>query len=291
ATALMPPLCTAGFGLATGQFNYFGGALFLFTINCIYIALAAFAITKYLKFPMRKYINQAKRKRISRIASLIAFVILAFSIYLFYQLYLINNYTMRAEKFIEDLKEEGVNIIGDNPESINFQEKEIKLYVFGNDYSVRDKERWEEHMEDLGLRNTKLTILKSQDDSGIREDIDQIKELYINSHQMLSSRDETIKEKDLRISELEKDLRRYYANEVQFNRVIEEIRINYSDLQEIRFAREFASNFEKIDTLNIVSVKWKNKLSNRKRKQQEKQLQEWLKTRLNLKQLEVRELK
>ncbi|WKK65138.1 TIGR00341 family protein [Lutimonas zeaxanthinifaciens] len=291
ATALMPPLCTAGFGLATGQFNYFGGAMFLFTINCIYIALAAFAITKYLKFPMRKYINQAKRKRISRIASLIAFVILAFSIYLFYQLYLINNYTIRAEKFIEDLKEEGVNIIGDNSESINFQEKEIKLYVFGNDYSVRDKERWEEHMEDLGLRNTKLTILKSQDDSGIREDIDQIKELYINSHQMLSSRDETIKEKDLRISELEKDLRRYYANEVQFNRVIEEIRINYSDLQEIRFAREFASNFEKIDTLNIVSVKWKNKVNNRKRKQQEKQLQEWLKARLNLKQLEVRQLK
>ncbi|MCA0933855.1 DUF389 domain-containing protein [Lutimonas saemankumensis] len=290
ATALMPPLCTAGFGLATGQFNYFGGAMFLFTINCIYIALAAFAITKYLKFPMLKYINQAKRKRISRIASLIAFVILAFSIYLFYQLYLLNNYTIRAEKFIKDLKEEGVNIIGDNSESINYQEKEIKLYVFGNDYSVRDMERWEEHMEDLGLRNTKLTILKSQDDTGIREDIDQIKELYINSHQMLSSRDETIKEKDLRISELEKDLRRYYANEVQFNRVIEEIRINYSDLQEIRFAREFASNFEKIDTLNIVSVKWKNKLNNRKRKQQEKQLQEWLKTRLNLKQLEVRQL-
>lgn len=291
ATALMPPLCTAGFGLATGQFNYFGGAMFLFTINCIYIALAAFAITKYLKFPMLKYINQAKRKRISRIASLIAFVILAFSIYLFYQLYLLNNYTIRAEKFIKDLKDEGVNIIGDNQESINYQEKEIKLYVFGSDYSLNDKERWEEHMEDLGLRNTKLTILKSQDDSGIREDIDQIKELYINSHQMLSSRDETIKEKDLRILELEKDLRRYYSNEIHFNRVIEEIKINYSDLQEIRFAREYASNFEKTDTLNIVSVKWKNKLSNRQRKQEEKQLQEWLKKRLNLKQLEVRQLK
>ena len=101
ATALMPPLCTAGFGLATGQFNYFGGAMFLFTINCIYIALAAFVITKYLKFPMLKYINQAKRKRISRVASLIALVILAFSIYLFYQLYVLNDYTIKAEKFIE----------------------------------------------------------------------------------------------------------------------------------------------------------------------------------------------
>ena len=152
ATALMPPLCTAGFGLATGQFNYFGGAMFLFTINCIYIALAAFVITKYLKFPMLKYINQAKRKRISRFASLIAFVILAFSIYLFYQLYVLNDYTIKAEKFIENLKVEGVNIIGDSKESINFKEREIKLYVFGSNYSASDKERWEQQMEDLGLK-------------------------------------------------------------------------------------------------------------------------------------------
>jgi len=291
ATALMPPLCTAGFGLATGQFNYFGGAMFLFTINCIYIALAAFVITKYLKFPMLKYINQAKRKRISRVASLIAFVILAFSIYLFYQLYVLNDYTIKAEKFIENLKEEGVNIIGDSKESINFQDRQIKLYVFGSDYSEGDKERWEQQMEDLGLKNSTLTILKSQDDSGIREDIDKIKELYINSHQMLSSRDETIKDKDLRINELEKDLRRYYANEVHFDRMIKEIQINYVDLQEIRYAREYVTNFEKMDTLNIVSVKWKAKVSNRQKKQQQEQLKAWLQTRLNVKNIEVRELK
>ena len=289
ATALMPPLCTAGFGLATGQFNYFGGAMFLFTINCIYIALAAFVITKYLKFPMLKYINQAKRKRISRIASLIAFVILAFSIYLFYQLYVLNDYTIKAEKFIENLKEEGVNIIGDSKQSINYQEKEIKLYVFGSDYSERDKERWEEQISELGLKNTKLTILKSQDDSGIREDIDKIKELYINSHQMLSSRDETIKEKDLRISELEKDLRRYYANEVHFDRIIKEIQFNYADLQEIGYSREYVSNFEKMDTLNVISVRWKNKVSNRQRKQQEEKLKAWLQTRLDIKNLEIRQ--
>ncbi len=291
ATALMPPLCTAGFGLATGQFNYFGGAMFLFTINCIFIALAAFVITKYLKFPMLKYINQAKRKRISRIASLIAFVILSFSIYLFYQLYVLNDYTIRAEKFIKNLKQEGVNIIGDSKESIDFKEKEIKLYVFGSDYSARDMKRWEEQIQELGLKNTKLTVLKSQDDTGIREDIDKIKELYINSHQMLSSREETIKEKDLRINELEKDLRQYYASEVHFDRIIKEIQINYADLEEIGYSREFVSNFEKMDTLNVVSVRWKNKVNNRQRKQQEERLQKWLQTRLNIKNLEIRQLK
>jgi uncharacterized hydrophobic protein (TIGR00271 family) len=289
ATALMPPLCTAGFGLATGQFNYFGGAMFLFAINCIYIALAAFVITKYLKFPMLKYINQAKRKRSSRVASLIAFVILAFSIFLFYQLYVLNDYTIKAEKFIENLKAEGVNIIGDSKESVDFKGREIKLYVFGSDYSVRDKERWEEQISELGLKNTTLTILKSQDDSGIREDIDKIKELYISSHQMLSSRDETIKEKDLRISELEEDLRRYYANEVHFDRIIKEIQINYADLQEVGYSREYVSNFEKMDTLNIISVRWKNKVSNRQKKQQEEKLKAWLQARLNIKNLEIRQ--
>ncbi len=201
----------------------------------------------------------------------------------------LNDYTIKAEKFIENLKAEGVNIIGDSKESIDFKGREIKLYVFGSDYSVRDKERWEEQISELGLKNTKLTILKSQDDSGIREDIDKIKELYISSHQMLSSRDETIKEKDLRISELEKDLRRYYANEVHFDRIIKEIQINYTDLQEIGYSREYVSNFEKMDTLNVISVRWKNKVSNRQRKQQEEKLKAWLRARLDIKNLEIRQ--
>ena len=60
---------------------------------------------------------------------------------------------------------------------------------------------------------------------------------------MLSSRDETIKEKDHRISELEKDLRRYYANEVHFDRIVKEIQINYADLQEIRIFQRVCNEF------------------------------------------------
>ena len=67
ATALMPPLCTAGYGLAKGNFYYFLGAMYLFTINTIFIALAAFLVLKFLRFPMHKYANAAKRKRSSTI--------------------------------------------------------------------------------------------------------------------------------------------------------------------------------------------------------------------------------
>ncbi len=290
ATALMPPLCTAGFGLATGQFNYFGGAIFLFTINSIFIALAAFAITKYLRFPMLKYINQAKRKRISRIASLIAVVVLSFSVYQFYLLYLINDYDTKAERFIKQLQEQGVNIIGDTSESIDYEAKEIKLYIFGSSFDATDRERWEVDMTDLGLKDTKLTILQSQDDSSIREDIDQIKDMYMDSNRMLISRDETIKEKEIRISKLENDLRRYYDNEVLFDRVVKEIGINYNGLKKVSFAQEFVSDFEKIDTANIISVKWKPLVGKKKRRQDEKKIKEWMEARLNLKHIEIREL-
>ena len=290
ATALMPPLCTAGFGLATGNLSYFGGALFLFTINCIYIALAAFMITKYLRFPMRKYINQAKRNRISRIASLVAIVILGFSIYQFYLLYKMNHFTTRAERFIEGLKEEGVNLIGESSESIDYKANEIKLYVFGRDYSARDEERWREQLDDMGLASTKLVLLQSQDNAGIREDIDQIKELYINSHKMLSTKDETIAEKDMRIDELEKDLRRYYANDIRFDRILGEIRINYEDLSSISFAREFRSNFEKLDTLNIITVQWKDKVRKKSQDEQEERLKKWLEQRLQIENIEVRRI-
>ena len=290
ATALMPPLCTAGFGLATGNLGYFGGALFLFMINSIYIALAAFVITRYLKFPMRKYINQAKRRRISNIASLVALVVLAFSIYQFYLLYKYNHFTTRAERFIAGLKEEGVNLIGESEESIDYNANEIKLYVFGRDYTSRDEERWREQLSDLGLGSTKLVLLQSQDNTGIREDIDKIKELYINSHKMLSTKDETIRDKDLRIEELEKDLRRYYSNEVRFDRILKEIQINYEDLKSISFAREYRSDFEKMDTINIVSVQWKNKVRNKIRRDQEKKLKEWLEQRLSIKNIEIRNM-
>jgi len=290
ATALMPPLCTAGFGLATGNFNYFGSAMFLFMINSIYIALAAFVIVKYLKFPMRKYINHAKRRRIANIASLVALVVLAFSIYQFYLLYKYNHFTTRAERFIAGLKEEGVNLIGESEQSIDYEAKEIKLYVFGRDYSSRDEERWKEQLKDLGLGNTKLVLLQSQDNAGIREDIDKIKELYINSHKMLSTKDETIRDKDLRIDELEKDLRRYYANEIHFDRILKEIQINYDDLQSISFAREYRSDFERMDTINIVSVKWKAKVRNKSKKDQENKLKQWLEQRLKVKNIEIRNM-
>ncbi len=66
ATALMPPLCTAGFGIAIGNFDYFIGAIFLYFINTVFIALSTVIGVKLMKFPLKKFIDPARKKLVHR---------------------------------------------------------------------------------------------------------------------------------------------------------------------------------------------------------------------------------
>lgn len=87
ATALMPPLCTAGFGLATAHWNYFFGAFYLFFINAVFISLTTYLISKYLHFPSRQFVNKELEKRYSRWFTIISIIVLMPSIYFLYTVY------------------------------------------------------------------------------------------------------------------------------------------------------------------------------------------------------------
>ena len=100
ATALMPPLCTAGYGLAKGNFTYFFGAMYLFIINTIFIALATFLVLKLLRFPMHKYANAAKRKRYSAIATVIGITVMIPAIFTFITVFNENQVKTQFNSFI-----------------------------------------------------------------------------------------------------------------------------------------------------------------------------------------------
>jgi uncharacterized hydrophobic protein (TIGR00271 family) len=100
ATALMPPLCTAGYGLATGQFNFFFGAFYLFTINTIFIAIASVWISQLLKFPIRGVIDNRKKKKIERTINLVIIIVLLPSIYFGYRLVKNEEFLQRANKYV-----------------------------------------------------------------------------------------------------------------------------------------------------------------------------------------------
>lgn len=100
ATALMPPLCTAGYGLATGQFNYFIGAFYLFLINSIYIAFATFIGVKLLGYKSSDDVNTVRSRRVRRVVYAVAVLTMLPSIWLTIQMLRENNFRMRASEFV-----------------------------------------------------------------------------------------------------------------------------------------------------------------------------------------------
>jgi len=288
ATALMPPLCTAGFGLATGKMTYFGGAMFLFTINSIFIAFATFTITKYLDFPMKQYLNEAKRRRIAQIASALAFVIFSFSIYLFYELFVQNQYRSRANDFLNELRKEGVNNIRDNSESIDYENKKIEIYVFGHIYNESDIARWKARLAENNLKGTDLIVFQGQSNTKIREDLDAVKSLYVDNYKLLSEKEISLVSKDQRINELESLIKKYNNAELLFDQVTDEIKINYADLEQLGYAKEYVTNFDKVDTLNVILVKWPPAKNKEDMRQSEEKLKLWMEARLNIRPIEIR---
>jgi uncharacterized hydrophobic protein (TIGR00271 family) len=132
ATALMPPLCTAGYGLALGRLDFFFGGFYLFFINAVFISLATYLIVKYLKFDIKHYVDKATERKVARIMAVVLFIVVSPSIYFLYNIY----QGVQTNKKIENL------IVKDfasrNNEIIKWEVMEtdslhtIKIYSVGN---------------------------------------------------------------------------------------------------------------------------------------------------------------
>ncbi|WP_196886566.1 DUF389 domain-containing protein [Aureivirga sp. CE67] len=285
ATALMPPLCTAGYGLATWNFAYFGGAMFLFMINTIFIALATFVTIKFLNFPVVRYFNSSKRKMIAQTASIVAIVVFSFSIYLFYELLVENKFKQSAMAFIKELKSDGINILGEDEKSIDYTNKEINLAILGKIITEEEQERWEKALENRGLHGVKLNFRQGEDNSDIRKQVENLTDLYKQNQKIISTRDEEIRAKENKIKELRKELKVYRAQEFPFSQISKEAKINYEGLDEISYSKVIQSNFQHVDTFPVISIKWHKNVTNLETK--EIKLRDWLKTRIDNKKLKV----
>lgn len=129
ATALMPPICTAGYGLATLQFNFFFGALYLFTINTVFIAFAALVVCQYLKFPIRSIVDPDRKKRVNRALTAVILITLVPSVYFGYQLVQNENFSQHAEYFISQVSVVEGNYL--QKSNINPSNKNVDLVYNG----------------------------------------------------------------------------------------------------------------------------------------------------------------
>ncbi len=193
ATALMPPLCTAGFGLATGHWNYFFGAFYLYTINFVFIALSAFLIVRVFHIAEKKYVDPQIAKRAQRYIIAVAIATMLPSSYLAYQLVKEEVFKAKATAFVN----ENLNFANTNVAQVKINPKtyEIKVFLIGahipqeklNDISLR--------MAQGGVKNAQLKIYQNGESGNI--DISTLKanivtDLYQNAQTKLEVKDHEI---------------------------------------------------------------------------------------------------
>lgn len=102
ATALMPPLCTAGYGLATWQLNYFFGAFYLFLINSIFIGLATFIGVKLMKYKVVEEVDITRARRVRRTVYIIALLTILPSIYLTWSMLRQSRFQINTDRFVSE---------------------------------------------------------------------------------------------------------------------------------------------------------------------------------------------
>lgn len=215
ATALMPPLCTAGFGLATGNWQYFAGALYLFFINAVFIAFATFFIVRFMKYERKQQLDQKRAKKVKHYMVIILTATLVPSVIMAYGIVQRTGFEIAAQKYVSQvLTFEGSEIV--NPTFV-FDRKNgntIEAIIVGNPLSEEVIEAAKTQLGSYGLLGTKLIIRQSNYK-------DQIDNKSLES--LLASNTETVSQKNKLIDQLSKRLNYYTSDTLPTTDIAREI--------------------------------------------------------------------
>lgn len=193
ATALMPPLCTAGYGLATFQFQYFFGAFYLFLINTIFIALAAVWVSQLLKFPIRGQLDESKKKKINHAITAVITIVLLPSIYFGYRLIQEERFTQDAKSYVSNVSVHEGNYLLRH--SIEPQKRKISLTYGGNPMSEIQKSTILSKTLDFNLQPDMITIeqgLTFGYDAGSGAEVLRLREELVNLQKDLQRKNAVI---------------------------------------------------------------------------------------------------
>lgn len=264
ATALMPPLCTAGFGLATFNFSYFFGAFYLYSINCFFICIATFFVVKFLQYPS-SIIDNKYEKRIRYGISVLILVMIIPSFYLAYNLFNEKKFTRTAEQFVQkEFENKGYTVIYKKI-SYNVTPKVIDIAFLNKKFSAGEIASFNKMLIDNGLPGTKLNIRQNETDikSEILSEINKF--------------DTHISEKDVAISKLRQELDKY---KVADSTLSSEIEILYPKISSLSYGKIVQYPHTDSARLQFTLLYSGEKID-------QPQLKNWLEKRLNEKNIRI----
>lgn len=271
ATALMPPLCTAGYGLATGQWNFFLGAFLLYFINAVFIGLATFLGVRLMRFSPIAEIEQQKAQRQRHY--ILGFMVLAL-LPAFYFTYDIvrNSFAEQAmHKFVEqELRQEGTHILS---ATIHEKAKTIEIIAMGKEISAQQQQQAQKTLIEYALDDYQLRIIQGT----LSDSLLAQQQFVAANHTLQSQQKHNEQQQQIRI--LQQRLTPYVNADQQAKSIAQELRSLFPQVRKIALlpTKEYGT-----DSLNmrqfmtaIVSLEKQMELTQAERKK----LRDWLRTR------------
>lgn len=280
ATALMPPLCTAGFGLANGNLMYFIGALYLFTINCIFIILATYLTVKYMKFEQHEYKDEKSGKRARRLITVITVIVIVPSIWSAIVMIRENTFNETVSEFINANKNLYSGYIMDYKVDHRNGSK-VQVFFTGDPLSASEKNNFLESAKEFGLKPEQIIIQEHALGEGTNEG-EILKGIYERT-------DSEITRREAEIKKLEDELKMLHASEIPFEQITREAVNQYPHITSLfvaRGAEVSAKDFSRSNGLLAV-VRTSEPLS----EEEKTRLTDWLKIRLNIQNVTLYEIK
>ena len=277
ATALMPPLCTAGYGLSQGNWDYFIGAIYLFAINTIFIALATFIVLKVLRFPVLNYANSRRRKNVARIAGILAFAVMLPAVWTFYNVLKESQYEFDYKNYLE--KEINNNTsLWLQREDLDLKAKTITLNFNGDVNDATKSDLLNELNDYEYLKDFKLIINGNSNRS-----TDKILELYDIALEKIDKRDKKIERLTFTIDSLKLAVSSQHNSIYGFDFIdlAKDAKIQFSELESFSFAQTLRSpNFRTVDTVLVATARWNSFVNDSLLSQKNADLKIWLEQEL-----------
>lgn len=257
ATALMPPLCTAGYGLANGNWEFFFGAFYLYSINCVFIAFAAVLIVWVLNPSHKVFVDEKTETRVSRVLTAVVILTMLPSIYLAVKLVKEEVFNSKAKEFInKELTFEQAHLTERNIDPVK---KQIEVTLIGDLLSQSKLKEIEARLEKYGLVGASLLVYQSKDQNidvtALKSNI--VSELYKDNLYALEEKNKTIQK-------LQDELQKTTTKQTEWLSIPAELNAQYPQIREVMVSNATpwkAGVGHANNVLVVVNVKTTSKLS------------------------------
>ena len=279
ATALMPPLCTAGYGLASGNLIYFLGAFYLYFINSVFISLATFIGVRMMHFKRKEFVDKAREKTVRKSIIFIVIVTMCPAVYLTYGIIKSTFYEAAANRFVnEQLVFENTQVLD---KKINYEKKEIRVVLMGSEVPDASISIARSKMKDYKLDESKLIVLQGMNNEAL--DVSSIRAMVMEDFYENSER--RLQEQRDRITQLEKTLEQYKEYDALSRTLAPELKVLYPSIHTLSIARSLEVRVDslKADTVTLAVMKFAKQPT----EAEKTKISEWLKARVGTKKLRV----